>query len=83
MNKQPTNERGALRWLLQLTYRSQKECAEDLGICANSISRYVRGERLLSLESAVKISARAGISLDAFVQRVYPELVTEAHDDAR
>ena len=83
MSNQPTNERSSLRWLLHLTYRSQKECAEDLGICANSISRYVRGERLLPLEAAVKISARAGISLDSFVQRVYPELVTEAHHDAR
>lgn len=75
--------RNELRGMIYTAYPQLTECSKDLGCTANSISRYIHGDRPLPLSLAVRLAHKVGISMDEFVKRVYPEMVSEASHDAR
>lgn len=74
--------RNELRGMIYSVYPILSECAQDLGCGINTLTHYIRGDGPLPLKLAVKLSSRVGVSLDEFVRRVYPEMVSEASHDA-
>lgn len=72
-----------LRGLLYTAFPTMSACAEALNTNLNTLGRYIRGERVMPLGMAVKLAARCDLTMDAFVERVYPKMVAEAHNDAR